>query len=452
MSVTDRIIVAFEGDGSGVEELSWGQRDIWMAMVRQRNWLPVGGWKPLPAGTTVEDVADELRYLMSRYQTMRTRLCFDAEGRPRQVVSDSGEIALEIVDADDDADLDVFAEALKDRYQDTDYDFVNEWPVRMAVIRHRGVPTHMVVIMCHLVTDGLGGLVMLNEVGVRETAPVNGMQPLEQARWQRSPAGQRQNEAALRYWEGILRKVPPRRFTDSVDKRAPRHWRGEFSSPALRLAVQAIAERTKVGSSPVLLAVFAVALARTNGINPVVIRPMVSNRFRPGLADVVSMVAQYGLCALDVAEVTFDEVLERARRATMAVYKRAYYDPAQLAELVERIAAERGPEFDVGCYFNDRRIEDRQAVPGPVPTPERIHAALPDSAFVWTTQQDVPFERLIVHFDDVPDALRAIIFMDTHFVSPAEGEALLRGMEAVAVEAAFDPAVPTRIAPQPVHA
>ncbi len=37
------------------------------------------------------------------------------------------------------------------------------------------------------------------------------------------------------------------------------------------------------------------------------------------------------------------------------------------------------------------------------------------------------------------------MFIDTAYLSPADGEALLRGMESVAVEAALDPSAPTRV-------
>jgi hypothetical protein len=191
VNVVERVPVAFAGPGSGVAELSWGQRDIWMTMVRQKNWLPMGGWKRLTPETTVQDVAEELRYLLSRFQSMRTRLRFDADGQPSQVLSDHGVIMLDVIEAADDVDLDVQAEAVKDWYQDTDYDYVEEWPVRMGVLRHDGVLTHLVVIMCHLVADGLGALVMLREVEARLTTPVVGSQSLEQARWQASPAGVR---------------------------------------------------------------------------------------------------------------------------------------------------------------------------------------------------------------------------------------------------------------------
>jgi len=109
ITVAERITVAFAGGGGGVEELSWGQRDIWLVMVRQKFWLPIGGWKRLPEGTTVQDVAEELRYLMSRYQSMRTRLRFDDDGRPSQVVFSAGEIGLDVIDIGDEDDPDVFA-------------------------------------------------------------------------------------------------------------------------------------------------------------------------------------------------------------------------------------------------------------------------------------------------------------------------------------------------------
>jgi hypothetical protein len=444
ITVADRVVVTFSGEGSGVGELSWGQQDIWQAMVRQKSWLPNGAWGPLPAGTTIDDVADRLRYMMDRFPAARTRLSFDVDGRPRQVVSASGEIVLEIVDAGE-ADPAQLAEALRLHYQGTDYDFVSDWPIRMAAIRQHDALTHLVAVMCHLVTDGFGGQVMLDDIDTRATTPIPHAQPLEQARWQASLAGVRQNTMALRYWGGILRTMPLRRFPESTDKRQPRHWRGEFTSYALGPALNAITAQTGVGSAPALLAIFAVALARVTGINPVVMRPMVNNRFRPGLDRVVCMLAQYGLCMLDVVGISFADAINRAQRTSLATNKNAYYHPVHLDDLISCVVAARGAELELPCYVNDRRGMAPQRGLDPAPTPQQIREAASRSTFRWTTQQDVPFEPLIVHIDDIPDAIRAIIFMDTHVLSPADGEALLRGIEAAAVEAALDPTAPTAV-------
>lgn len=419
----EQIMVTFKGEGAGVDELSWGQSENWSAIVSQKTWIPLGGVKPLDPGTTVEDIADELAYLMSRYQPMRTKLLFK-DGRVLQEVFDSGEIALSIVDCADDPS--VTAEAICDEWRASEMDFTAEWPVRMAVVRCGGELTHMAVLVSHLVTDATGAGVMMAEVARREAAPVSGMQPLEQARWQQSPAGRRQNASALRYWEGILRSIPPSRFPQALAEGGPRYWHGEFSSPAMLTALQRIVASSGLESTTVLLTLYSLALHYFTGINPVVIRPIVSNRFRPGLANVVCTLAQGGLCSLDVAGQPFGEALEIVQRSVLSAYKYAYFDHHHMVDLRSRVALDRGVEIDTSCYFNDRRS------PGHMGS-----RAIEDPAeFRWIASQDAPsFEQLFVHIDDVPGTVQITIYLDTAYVPAAAGEALLRKMAAIALEA-----------------
>ncbi|WP_345301099.1 condensation domain-containing protein [Dactylosporangium matsuzakiense] len=432
--VAERVLVAFAGEGAGEGPLSWGQQDIWRAMVRQQSWIPNGAWGPLPDGTTLEDVQERLQYLMSRFPTARTRLRFAGSGSPVQVVAAEGRVGLDVFDTgpgDDPAEL---AERLRLKLQHDPYDFERDWPIRMAVVRHRGELTHLVVVMCHLVTDGFGAGVLLEELDKRPDTPVPDLQPLRQAAWQASASGQRQHAMTLRHWDAILREMPLRRYPPSRAPQSPRHWRGEFQSPALSTALRTITARTGIPAAPVLLAVFAIALARVTGSDaPVVVRPMVNNRFRPGLDRVVCMLAQYGLCRLDVAGATFAEAFERARRSAMSTYKHAYYDPAALDDLLERATAER-PGLQLPCYFNDRR-DDAALAGAPL---KDLDDAEPGT-FTWTTRQDVPFEPLIVHIDELPGATQAIVFCDTHVIAPDDAEALLRGLETVALQAARNP-------------
>lgn len=429
----DRVVVAFEGEGSGTGELSWGQQEAWMTVLRLRSWMPLGGIKPLSPDTTVEEIADELRYLMSRYQVLRTRLLLEDRDRPRQVVHGTGEIVLEVVDAGE-ADPDTIAKELHRRYSDTDLDFAAEWPIRMGVVRRGGRLTHMVVLMSHFATDAHGARVLRREVAARVETPVAGMQPLEQARWQRSPAGRRQNEAALRHCESILRTVAPHRYHECHEVQQKPVWTADFTSPAMRLAVAVLADRAGVDTDTLLLATFAIALTRVTAVNPVVVRPLVGNRFRPGLADVVCSASQPGLCVLDVAEVPFDEALTRVRRATMAAYKHAYHDPTDLVGLHRQVSQDRGTEVDIACFFNNRRGESG---PAPEVTPQMIEDALPRSVFQWTPTDSEPLRRMFGRVEtDTADAMRLSMFLDTHLMSLADGEACLRGMQNVAVEAA----------------
>jgi hypothetical protein len=337
--------------------------------------------------------------------------------------------------------VDAFAAEVEESYRRTPFDYTADWPVRMAVIRHRGRPVQLVTVMCHLVSDAIGGGIMLREVARRSTEPVTGLQQLDQARWQSSPAGQRQNDRAMRHWETILRTIPARQLPGPTDPRTPRHWGLTFRSPALTAALPVIAERTGADIGTVFFAVLTTALHGVTGISPVVIRPVVNNRFRPGLGDVVCMVAQAGVCSVDVAGATLEEVVERARRGTMSAYKYAYFHPERLRELMARISEERGEPIGVDCFLNDRSAH----LPPPGERPhgaglaEALREARAAATLTWLYQQDDPVERLFVSVDDGPAGVETEIRFDTHFLSPGQAEALARGIEAVAVEGALHP-------------
>lgn len=437
--LAERVVVDFAGDGEGTDEMSWGMWEIWNAMCRQRTALPIGGRARLDPGTTVSDLAEELRYLMGRFPSMRTRLVFHPDGRTTQRLFATGRIVLDVYDTAPGADPEDVAATVEQHYRDTDFDYARQWPVRMGAIRHNGRPTHLVTVMHHLVTDGLGGAVMLREVRARETAPVTGKQQLDQARWQNSPAGQRQNERVLRHWEGVLRTIPARQLPGPTDPRTPRHWAAEFRSPALGAALPGIAARTGAEIPTVLLGLYAYALHQATGISPVVVRPIVNNRFRSGLSDVVCMVAQAGVCVLDVAGRTVEQAIELAGRASMSAYKHAYFHPNRLSELVERVSRERGEDVSIGSFFNDRSTH-RPDPDAPPPTAQELDALRAKTSFTWTLKEDRQTERFFVNVDDAPDGPLLEIRIDTHYISPAETESFALAMESAATTAATAPA------------
>jgi hypothetical protein len=88
-----------------------GEHEIWSAIQDKGNSLPFCRVRALPPGQTVADVAAGLRFIMSRHQSLRTRLRLDLDGQTRQVVHASGEIMLDVVDAGD-ADPDETAVAV----------------------------------------------------------------------------------------------------------------------------------------------------------------------------------------------------------------------------------------------------------------------------------------------------------------------------------------------------
>ncbi len=442
-------VVPFGGEGSGSGALTWGQREIQGAMRRWGATLSLGDSSPLPPGSTVEQIAALLGFLMSRHPSLRTRLRPGPDGQPRQEVAASGEIGLEVVDfAGTDAEAAAFAKAMSDGYYREPFDLSAGWPVRMAVVRHRGVAAYLVAMYSHLALDA-GGLAALiadaATVGTGHPAPA-AVSPLAQARWQAGPAGHRHNQNTLRYWDRALRAIPARRFPPPAGPRPPRIRELLAQSPALDLALRVIAGRTGVDTPTVLLAASATALARVTGLLPSASLVMVSNRFRSGYADSVSVLSQPALCVVDVAGASFAEVVARTWRSSVNAYKNAYCDPVERAALQARIGAERGEEIDIFCFLNDRRTPGQKTPPGPPPAAADVRAALPGTSLRWLeTPFDPGSEHFFVHVNPTPDTIDLRITLDAGWVDPADAEAYVRELEAVAVGAALDPAMPTGV-------
>lgn len=128
---------------------------------------------------------------------------------------------------------------------------------------------------------------------------------------------------------------------------------------------------------------------------PSAIRTFVSDRFRPGLRKSVTPLIATCVCVIDVADTDFDTVAAQAWRSRLKAAKFAYFDTRDLWSMFDRVAAERGEEVDLLCYFNDLRRESAAVRPGPLPTPEEIPVALPLTTLTWGPHTDVP--RADVH-------------------------------------------------------
>lgn len=432
-----------------MSDLSWGQQEIWTAMQVQESSLAGGSVAPMAAGQDIDYAASLLGYLMSRYPSFRTRLRFAADGKVEQVLADHGEAQLHIVDAADEEDPEQTAWTVRDDYVKTVFDYVNEWPIRMAVVRHRGLPTYLVAVHCHLALDAGGfrtvaaALAKFPDVDMADQESAT-QDALAQVRWQQSAAGERQHATVARHWRRLLGKVATHRFGHTDDEQSPRHWRVTCDSPSAHVAMRAIAERLgQPDTSPVLMAAVAMALAQVTGVDPTVLQVIVNNRFRADLATTVSPVAQSALCAISVDGRTFDGVVERAWRSLMSAYLNAYYDPHKMDELIAEMGRERGADLDLDCFFNDRRDQPRREYTGPPPTEAELNAASGKTTLNWGPHLDAPAPRFYVHVLDTPNTIELIIFADTRYLPPSDIAKFLTQFENILVEAAFNSTAPT---------
>jgi hypothetical protein len=455
----DRMIVGFAGAEAGTEPLTWGQKAIWQDMQDSGNQFSMGGRFELPEGSTVGDAAARLSGLMGRHAAMRMRLGTDGSGQVWQEIAGSGRVGLDILTIPDDAsraDVARYAADLMETRPLARFDFYRDWPLRMAVLRHRRACVYLVWALSHLAADGGGHLLLLADLIAAETTggtagnagrpQIPGIAQSEQ-----TPQLRQVSSRAMRYWEAQLRRIPAQTFGEPAHtggRAGPRYWQARFCSPAAHLAMLAIAKRTGTDASRVTLALIATAIGRATGVRPLTIKVMVNNRFRPGLADVIAPIAQNSVVTIDVSDTTVDEVVARARGASLTAGMRAYYDPDDLSKVMARLDAERGYPAMVTCRVNDQRamiMREEQEAGSTEVTPEQVGQKLTETSLTWLGQRDNMHEQANILIENRLDVLSLHMMWDRWSLTDGQVEALLRGVEEIAVEAAFDPAAPTKV-------
>ena len=450
----DRTSVEFAGAAAGTGPLTWGQQAIRQDMRDNRDQFTMWGVTDLPAGSTVAAAADLVRGLVVRHDALRSRLC---DGGQSQRVAGSGSLDLDIwtLPAGADAvDLARCIEHLVATWPLVPFDFHDDWPLRTAVIRQRGACTHLVWALSHLAADGMANMMALRDLRRAMAGELagdpQGPQLLDLAAREQEPSARGLSARAMTYWESQLANIPALTFGEPAgsgdrDRDGHRYWRIGFRSPAADLAIGAIARRTGTDVSRVTLAVVMAAVARATGVAPLTANVMVSNRFRPGLADVFAPVAQNSVVTIDPAGVPVDQVVARARAATATSGMRACYDPGDLARLTARLDAERGYPARVSFRFNDQRALVRragEAAPGGGSADE-IGRKLAQTALTWEAPLDHLHDQVSIVVLNRLDVLSVILRCDLRSLPAAQAEALLRGIEEVAVEAAADPSAPS---------
>lgn len=453
-----RVAVAFSAPVSGAAPLTWGQKAILQDMRENVFTLNASGAHALPRDATVESVAAQLGELITRHPALRVRLATDPQGDICQEVAGSGEAAVEVMDfadSDEPADVAKYTDQLWYDWLMTRFDHYRDWPIRIGVIRHRGVTLYRVVTFNHLVVDGTAIKFLMSEL--RDGKPVQDagqdtLQIMELAEREHGPQAGKVSDRAMRYWETHLRDIPPRTFGESIypeGRLGKRYWHARFGSPAAHLAVLAIAQRTGMDTSRVLFGIIATAIGRATGLSTLTAKVISSNRFRPGLADVIAPLSQNSLVIVDLADATVDEIIARGRRALLTGGMHAYYDPDQLNELMARLDSERGYQAQVSCRINDRRMTTRrltdEVARAAQVTPEQIQAKLSETFISWDGTLEHLHEQAFITVEDFGDTVFLQLIFDMACFTEAQIEKFMRSVEEVAVAAAFDPAAPAGI-------
>jgi Condensation domain len=445
----DTVTFDFRGTRSTTEILTWGQRAIWTAIDRTRpadSYFNFARTLPVPdrldgRPVGVDDVLGALATVFGRYEALRTRTPV-VDGEPRQVVSATGTVTVEVIRAADGDAADT-ATRTADGYCATAFDYAADWPLRIGIVTVDGVPSFVALAFCHLASDLGGSAFVLRDIAavVAGTDLVDAAetQPVDLARQQRSAEGQRAASAAARYWRRAYERIPASMFEREVDvPEQPRYQRVLLVSPALGAAAAMLGDRFGTGSSAVLNAATAATIGALTGHDTCAVLAITKNRFRSQMRDMVSTLSLEGLIVVPLEGLSdFESAVRATWRASVPAYRYAHYDERDRDRVVREVSDSRGEHVHPYCCLNDLR-DDTDAPPvDDTPLPE----LLTRSSVWWLPPLEKLSCRFCLHIVDAPGGLALRVTADTAFMPKRHMLAFLRSVEDLVVSS-VDGSVP----------
>jgi Condensation domain len=439
----DQVRVRFEGARAGSGPLTFGQRNTlnWVRQETDEFSAVIHSVLDLPEGVTLADIGAAFAVLLARHESLRTSYTVDSD-EPVQHVARAGELVIEVHRPAD--PVAAVSDVLVARLRAEGIDFTSGLPLRVAVAVHHDVPVVAVLVCSHMAVD-FGSMAMVarqfTELAADPASRVlgePGHQPLDQAAVEHSDRGRRSAEAALRYWETHLRSAPQSMYpVPPPAEPGDGLRRGFMLSPAGGLALGHITVRTRSSRQVVLLAAMCAVLSQRTGVRRCVFASVSGNRFRVRLREYVGALAQDGLLALDVEGPTFDDLVVRAARATLAANTNSMFDSSALWRIIDQVGHERGTAFTRDFSLNDlsTHLGTIDSTPGVVGDVSSVAAALAQTTVQWFDSVPYPVV-LMCNPAQLEPALMFALTADTRYVGEAETESLLRGVEALLVAAA----------------
>ncbi|MFF1903751.1 condensation domain-containing protein [Kitasatospora sp. NPDC058218] len=392
-----RITVRYAGASSGFGPLTLGQDNMIRCIRRDRpEQINKESVWPVPDGTTLPGALDALRRLVERHESLRT--AFPPGPGPdafpeRQLVGGEGEFTVTVraVDgpaadgAGGPAGIDAFADEVGRADVAVPFDLAAGPRLRFTLLTDHDRVLRLVVVVCHAGADGAATALLIQDwldlAAGKELPPVTARTPLEVAALEQSDQGRRKAAAALRHWRKVLTTAPQAVFADSGITGPPNGVAAVvLRSRTAAADLAATSRRTGASPSVVLLAVFAALVARRADRTDLVLSALSANRQRAVMADHIGTLAQDALLALDTDAGDLDELIGRAKAASLAGYWHSTLQAGKVWQLIEDIAHLRGSRFARQVVVNDLSLTIPEAMSDarPAPTSDPELTWLPD--------------------------------------------------------------------------
>ena len=399
-----RVPVKFLGARSRSGPLTLGQRNVLLWAADQTVFGAVQ-WQTfnLPPGRSPDDVTRAIGQLMSRHESLRTLFTVGPSGEWTQQVSASGELLVEVHEADGRPDA---TEALLKQRLSAPFALDREWPIRAAVITSALAPVKVLLALTHMAADFAALDILARDFrrlmrsNVSQAPGPSTLHPLDQAKLEMSPLARHRAEAALRYWETTLRGTPQCMLAVPGHQPANGGRRmATLRSQAAALAMARIADRTHASQSVVILAAVATLLGLRTVNDRCQITSLSANRVTPASRDYVGTIAQDALIVADLTAETFDGIIRTTRTTALTAYYHSQYDAESLWQMIGRVNEDRGTEFHRDCVLNDLNGAAVQVQTGHVGSlPEKSDAAnaMGEPRLVWSDTDPRP---LLFYFE-----------------------------------------------------
>jgi hypothetical protein len=389
----------------------------------------------LRPGLSEPDVLDALQGAVTAFDALRTLYVPPPEG-PAQRVVPSGEIAIHIVEVGAPPSESAVADAAR-AITDVPFDITRELPVRVGLLCSDGRPWRLALAFSHLAIDltAVRWLryhlrALLAHPPAEVPGPVRLGTLLDRVWWESSPAGRRAGERALRQHEATLRAIPQTMLPRPAAEPGPARFRYlEYDSPALAIAVPALATRHRVTPTAVLYAGICAVTGYVSGLDRPFLQLTVGNRVGPRDRFIAGMLTQDVPAYVDLAGAAMPDVIAQADRAIMTAVRFGQYPHDEMALRRHDIEIERGIALDLSCWLNDRRDTRPRASTAGRPDPRTLANAIEFSRWRWTAVDERSTSTYFIFADDEGDALRLTMLLDTTVLPPDEAVAWLRAVE-----------------------
>ncbi|MGS2744406.1 amino acid adenylation domain-containing protein [Halomonas sp. LS-001] len=390
--------------------LSHDQQRLWFLwqLDPESTAYHIGGVLRLSGQLNTAAMHDAFDGLIARHESLRTLFYVDDEGVPKQLVRPDVSFGLEVADF-----RGMSAEEAQQREDDT-IRRINDEPfdlstgplLRAALLRVSDDAYALVVVMHHIISDGVSMQIMLDELAASYRAhicsepaqlPELSVQYADYTSWQRDWLAAGEGDRQLAYWQQQLGSEHPVLDlpTDhprqaSTAKRAGQH---EFSlSEELQEALCRLAESQSTSLFSVLLAGFQGLLHRYSGQREIRVGVPVANRQRQEIEGVIGFFVNTLVLRNDIdSRHSFETILTQCQDAVIGALAHSNLPFEQLVEALQPArSSTHNPLVQVMFNYRQEDLTAFQTLPD---------LTLTESGFL---QQDAQFD-LTLEVRESPD-------------------------------------------------